>query len=361
MAMTSAITMESKINRQLISHLRGLFADPQALMFAAYSKRDDENENGNGMLELLEKFAARYFEGNLDKIPSLGAVLEFIESGWIDIDLVHAEAFALTPSEKPEEADPKDVFLRNIWSLDDQQVIEVAQSYIRDVNAGLITQAQLLARAFATLVFIAKHQVIDQTPEQLLEEFLKAIEQLSQEDRFTEHDIGGWDANKVFYRPLDAEVITLVEALNTARERFMERQHQERLRSLFNEFDTDYEKFLLRMTGKIDEDYFDYAHSPVFANFDAEAFADVIVRKSALDIQHFSQLLNQRYYRVVNIADFLNEESPVLLKLADRLRERSSSVAAGMKRVAIGRVIEQLEQASKKLRPPDAPEKQTVG
>jgi DNA polymerase III delta prime subunit len=354
MEMTSAITMESKLNGQLISHLRGLFANPQALMFAAYSKREDENENSK--LEFLEKFAARYFEGGLEKIPSLQAILDFIESGWIDIDLLHAQALALTPNEKPEEADPKHTFLRNIWSLGDQKVIEVAQSYIRDVNAGLITQAQLLARAFSTLVFIAKHQVIEQTPAQLLEQFLKAIEQLSLEDRFSEHDIGQWDAQNVFYGPLEAEVVNLVAALNAARDKFMERRHQERLRSLFNEFDRDYEKFLQRMMGKLDEDFFDYAHRPVFANFDSEAFADVILKKNTLDIQHFSQLLNQRYYRVVNIADFLKEESAVLLKLASRLKERLPSVAASMKRVVIGRVIEQLEQASKKLNPQLAPE-----
>ena len=359
MAMTSAITMESRLNRQLSSHLRGLFVNPQAFMFAAYSKQDEENENSK--LELLEKFAARYFEGSLDKIPSLEAILDFIESGWIDIDLVHAQALALTPNEKPEESDPKHVFLHNIWSLDDQKIIEVAQGYIRDVNASLITQAQLLARAFATLVFIAKHQVIEQTPAQLLEQFLKTVEQLSLQDRFSENDIGHWDAQFVFYGPLETEVIKLLEALNAARDKFMERRLQERLRSLFNEFDTDYEKFLQRMTGKLDEDFFDYAHRPVFANFDSEAFADAIIKKRALDIQHFSQLLNQRYFRVVNIANFLNEESDALLKLAGLLREKLPSVAASMKRVAIGRVIEQLEQASRKLSPQLTPEGKTIG
>lgn len=359
MAMTGAITMESKSNPQLISHLRGLFANPQALMFAAYSKRDDEDENSK--LECLEKFSARYFEGSFDKIPSLEAILDFIESGWIDIDLVHAQALALTPNEKFEDANPKHTFLRNIWSLDDQKIIEIAQSYIRDVNAGLITQAQILAQAFSTLVFIAKHQVIEQTPAQLLEQFLKAIEQLSLEDRFSEHDIGQWDAQNFFCGQLEAEVIKLIEALNIARDKFMERRHHERLLFLFNEFDTDYEKFLQRLTGKLDEDLFDYPHSPVFANFDAEAFADVIMKKSTLDIQHFSQLLNQRYCRVVNIADFLKEESAVLLKLAGLLRERLPSVAASMKRVAIGRVIEQLEQASKKLGPQLTQEGKTAG
>lgn len=354
LAITSAITMESKINRPLIPHLKKLFTTPQALFFSLYSQRDDANENGP--LELLEKFSACYFEGDLDKIPPLGGILEFIESGWIDIDRIHAEALNLTVREKPEEANPRYVFLRNIWSLDDQKVIEIAQSYIKDVNAGLVTQAQLLARVFATLVFIAKHQVIDQTPEQLLGEFLRVIEQLSREDKFTEHDIGGWDAQSLFYGPLDIEVTKLLEALNEARDKFVKRRHQERLRSLFKEFDTDYDKFLQKMMGKIDEDCFDYAHRPVLASFDANAFADAIIRKSTLDIQNFSNLLKQRYYRVANIADFLYEESPILLQLAGHLRVSLPSVAAGMKRVAIGQIIDLLEQASKKLRPPNSTE-----
>jgi hypothetical protein len=358
MVMTSAVTMESKLNGQLISLLRNLFASPHAVVFAAYLKREDETQDNN--LEFLERFAARYFDGNIEKIPSLEAILNFVESGWIEIDLVHAQALALTTNVMPEKANLKQVFLRDIWSLNDQQVFEIAKSYIHEVNAGLITRVQLLAKVFASLMFISKHQVIAQTPTEILEQFLKAIEKLSLEDKFSESDIVNWDPQIVFYGQTGAEIVKFIEALNTARDIYIERRYQERLGSLFNEFDSDYEKFLQRMRGNRDEDHFDYEHKPVFARFDSKDFTDVILKKNAQDLRSFSQMLNQRYFRVVNIADFLKDEGIFLLKLASRLKEKLPSVAPGLKRIVIGRVIEQLEQASIKLCPQLASEEKAI-
>lgn len=347
--MTSALTMESKINPQLLEHLQGFFVDTQAFMFATYSRRNEGDEKG--MVEILEGFATRYFDKSLDDIPTLTSIVHFLESGWIDADKLHGEAVALSLKDEPERNDPRDVFLHDIWSMTDEQVIDIAQSYIRDVDADLITSAELLARVFATLVFISKHRVIDPTPAKLLEKFVKAVSRLSEEGKFSKRNIGGWDANAVFYGPVDEEVLKLFEALNAARDRFNEREHQERLRSLFNEFDQDYETFLRRMTGKFEEDHFDYCHRAVLAKLDTRVFANQLMSKDAKDIQHFSQLLSQRYFRVSNIADFLEEEADVLVDLAKQLSDGLSSIGAGMKRVAIGRVMEQLNNAAIKLNP----------
>jgi hypothetical protein len=260
---------------------------------------------------------------------------------------------AIESPEHTEELDPRKLFLRNIWSLQDQQIHEVAQSYIRDVHTELITKADVLARAFAALVFISKHQIIAQSSETLLQIFLKVVDKFTLENRFTAEDIGGWDANSIFYSPLEPEVEELLAALTNARDQFLERQQERRVHSLFREFDTEYNTFLQRMGGKFDDDHFDYLHTPILARFDAQAFAEAIGRKSALDIRHFSELLNQRYLRVVNIADFLQEESAILIEMASQLRGKLLCMSPCMKRIAIEGVVGQLEQASIKLNPPN--------
>ena len=350
MLMSCAMTMEDKTNKELISHLKGLLADPTALMFAAFSKRDEDNEND--MLDAMEKFAARYFDGNIDNIPSLRSILDFIETGWMDIDAVHAEAVALVQAETPEESDPKNVFLRNIWALTDQQIAEVAQTYLGEIDACSITRAEKLVRVFSTLIFIAKHQVIAQTPAEILSISQRAVECLAKEDRFVERDFEGWRNQPIPHGTADVEVKEFMAALNVANELFQKRQHQARLRSLFTELDTNYQLFLNRMLGNLEDDNFDYPHSPIFSQYDSKAVAEILAKKDAGEIQQFSQLLNQRYSRVANIADFLSDEYTVLTELAEHLNQQLLTAIAGMKRVAVGRVIEQLRNSSKRLHPP---------
>lgn len=345
--MTCALTIEEKCDPDTLAKLRELIDNPSAMLFAAYSNR--KNEDNTQSLAILDSFAAQYFEGNIDDIPPLKSVIGFIETGWIDAKALHHEVSNLNINPNVE-IDLNKSFLRNIWSLTDDEIFTASNYYLESIQARSITTVTQIAQAFTTLLLLSKNSVIETKPDTLTNIFLEAVQGLSDNNTFTEADFCGWESHGTFYGSLDAELNKLIICIDEAHKAVIRHSYAVRVKKLFNEFKEDFSSFITRINSDNENDHFDYEHNPVFATWDANALTSALLSKANTDIQTFSQLLNQRYLRVINIGDYLHEEIPTLESLKGNLTHQlNGNSITGLKRLLVARIADQLNSVVDKL------------
>jgi hypothetical protein len=349
-SMVAACTMQEKAGKDTLGHLRALFADPHGLYFSGYVRQREGAEDGP--LAAVEEFAGKFFDGNADLIPPLTAVLDFVETGRLDIDSLHAQASALAKKVSLEPDDMYRQFLRDPFMLgSDAEVLGLADEYTQKVAAGGITNATELSHLFSVLDFLSRHGMLQMSSGDLAALFRASIEKLSAGGRFGDGDFVGYISLSRFVAPVSDELKAVIGFLDAAKEQVNEATHARRIESLRAEMDKDFESFVKRMTGGIDDESFDYAHEPVLAQMGAGPVAGVLAGKHAREIRLFESMLRQRYLRVSNIRDFLSGEHGFLLDLNERIGTLLKAEKGSLRGVAFDMLSSLLADVAKRIAP----------
>lgn len=350
LSMVAACTMQGKAGKDTLPHLRALFADPHGLYFSGYVRQREGAEDG--ALAAVEEFAGKFFDGNADLIPPLTAVLDFIETGRLEIDSLHTQASALVKKETQAPDDMYRQFLKDPFMLgSDAEVLSLADEYTQKVAAGGVTNATELSHLFSVLDFLSRYGVLQTSSADLAALFRAAIEKLSADGRFGDGDFAGYISLSRFVAPVSEELKAVIGFLDAAREKVNEATHARRIENLRAEMDEDFESFIKRMTGGIDDESFDYAHEPVLAQMGAVLVAGILAGKHAREIRLFESMLRQRYLSVSNIRDFLSGEHGFLLDLNHRIGELFKAEKGRLRGVALEMLSNLLADAAKRITP----------
>ena len=333
--MVAACTVEEKCNRQTLQELRALFAEPNSWYFLHYAQK--EKGESSKALALIEEFSEKYFDGNTDHIPTLTAVLDFIETGCLDVEALRLQAAGLKKPVDDEPGDLRRLFLKDPMLMpSDKQLLEIANEYMQQVEKTEITNATDLSILFFTLEFLAEHRILTQSPTELVALFHSSIEALSTEGRFHRRDFAGYIGLSRFVEPVSESLKAIVNSLIRAQVKVDEALELQRIADLLLEMENNYESFLKRMLGYIEEDGFDYSHIPLFARMDHDQVARILASKSPNEIRMFESLLRQRYYRVANVKDYLADEHGFLCSFGDSLKRAQQEEGATLRGVALG-------------------------
>ena len=353
MRMVAACTMQEKSGKETLQHLRALFADPHGLYFSGYVRQREGKEDEP--LAAVEDFASRYFDGNADLIPPLTAVLDFVETGRLDVEDLYCQASTLTKTANQEPDELNKQFLKDPFMLSsDAEVLSIAEEFLKKVEFGGMTNATELSHLFSVLDFLSRHGVLKQSREELTNLFETSISKMSEEGRFNESDFAGYMALSRFVAPISDELKVVVKFLDLAKDRVEETAHTARIGNLLSEMGMDYELFVKRMTGNVDDDNFDYAHEPVFSRMDPDAVAKMLLSKHPKEIRLFESLLRQRYLRVLNINEFLAGDYKFLLALDGILGGIQKDRDKSMQGVALGMLRNVIAEAATKISPQPA-------
>lgn len=333
--MVAACTIEEKSSKKTLQQLRALFVEPNSWYFLHYAKR--EEEKSSEALALIEGFAGKYFDGNIDNIPTLTAILDFVETGCLDVEALHLQAIGLRKPINDEPADLRQLFLKDPLLIpSDKELLDIAAEYLQKVEKNAITNATDLSVLFFTLEFLAEHRILSQTQTVLLELFLSSIKAISAEGRFHRRDFAGYIGLSRFVEPVSESLKEVVSSLTQAQIKVEEAVDLQRIADLLLEMESDFESFMRRILGYIEEDGFDYPHKPLFASMNHEVVAKTLAVKSPKEIRQFESLMRQRYYRVINIKDFLEDEHGFLLAFAESLKKSRQEAGATLRGVALG-------------------------
>lgn len=349
-SMVAACTMQEKAGKDTLPYLRVLFADPHGLYFSGYVRQREGADDGP--LVAVEEFAGKFFDGNADLIPPLTAVLDFVETGRLEIDSLHTQASSLARKESQAPDDKYRQFLKDPFMLgSDAEVLGLVDECTQMVAAGRVTNATELSHLFSVLDFLSRHGMLQTSSADLAALFRTSIEKLSADGRFGDGDFAGYISLSRFVAPVSDELKAVIGFLDAAREKINEATHALRIENLRAEIDEDFESFVKRMTGRIDDESFDYAHEPVLAQMGAGPVVGILAGKHAREIRLFESMLRQRYLRVSNIRDFLSGEHGFLLDLTEGIGELFQAEKGSLRGVAFEMLSKLLAEAAKRIAP----------
>lgn len=260
------------------------------------------------------------------------------------------QALALAKNESQVPDDKYRQFLKDPFMLDsDAEVLRLANEYTQKVADGEVTSATELSHLFSVLDFLSTHGMLQTSSADLAVFFRASIEKMSANGRFVDGDFAGYISLSRFVAPVSDELKTVTGCLDAARERLNEAAYARRIENLRVEMDRDFESFVKRMTGGIDDESFDHAHEPVLTQMGACEVAGILARKHAREIRLFESMLRQRYLRVSNIRDFLSDEHGFLIDLNKRVAELLAEEKGGLRGVALAMLSNLLADAAKKI------------
>lgn len=346
--MVAICTLQEKNDKKVLQHIRALLVDPKGWYFLAYARKEAELEDSP--LSFVEEFANRYFDGNTDLIPPLIPLLDLVELGWFDVELLHSQALKLVEPKKTESDDLKRLFLKDLFLIpSDVEVLKIAKEYLEQVKRHDIRNATDLSIIFFALEFLSEQGMLEESAMALTDVFKKSIGELSDAGIFQKRDFAEFIGLSRFVEPCSENLKVVVNALALAKEQVDQKGFLQRIDNLLIEMENDYESFLSRIMGNFDGDDFDYAHKPLFASMKPDDVLTVLASKQPKEIRLFESLIRQRYFRVANVNEFLADERDFLLALAVGLERAQLSAAKTMCGVALGMLKSVVEKAASRV------------
>jgi hypothetical protein len=347
--LSAAICFETKRDVQKATLLKGLFMDRAALYWVLYSREPAKNPSSpDSEEEQVRRFVDDYFNGHLDDVPSIPAIYKYVLDGLFHAADYRDEIKLWAGTAKEDVLTPEDRFLRDIWSLSEDEISRTATTLIHDVQGARQRSPTMLIRHLTNLLYCAQKEIIPpSTPESIAAVFTNALEELHSTRQLDYAEMGAPD---FLYGTGNTDPIVVAFAnrlTNIAKEHDAELAARS-IDKLFDLLSDQPQKFVAEIATALDEDQ-RFTFTPIFAKYPPTKAGGRILALSAKDIIRIARAFNHRYQRIANIRDTLGSEYDNLRTLHEYLGGVMLNESP-LKKAALEQLRDQIHRAIEKLK-----------
>jgi ribosomal protein S15P/S13E len=252
----------------------------------------------------LEKFIMKYFSGQPENLVVIRSVLEYIVSGYLNLDNFNVEVKKFLPTERTNLS----LFLDSVWVFEDDVFKNVCDKILKDIPEGKY-ELKLYYGLFKMFAVLSREKLIAESIVELKELFIRGIKASYASEKSKENS-----SIIIGYEDHSPEAEEIKECLEQLLEKLEVEKVEKKLKNQIECFPTGLLDFCIQITRG------DEAINPIFSLIDIKQLFDALIKLNNKDLTIFSSAIRERY-NSGNINSYLSKDCAGLLQLASYIEE----------------------------------------